>query len=297
MISVKHLNKHYGKKVILDNISFDLSQGEMVGLIGPNGVGKTTLMSILMGLTKADKGEAFLANVPNHDNTMYQRVGFMQDNTVLYPHLTGYDHLAYIASIHDLAKEAIQDVSELVGNESYLHQRVGEYSLGMKQHLLFACAIIHQPEVLLLDEPFNGLDPTSLIRIRELIMELNDKQRMTVLLSSHNLTEIDRMTSKIFFLNQGQIIHKELQEHKRNVYLIRLNQEVVVDSEQEGIEQITPQQLMVQESILNPTLERFIELGINIEGIDREQVGSERLYREIYNINSIDDDTNSNYSS
>lgn len=187
MISIKQLSKKYGQKQVLNNISFEIQQGELYGLVGPNGVGKTTLLSILINLIQADSGSVMVANQHNNDKDYLKRIGFMQDNTVLYPHLSGYDHLAYVAFAHGIDNEEIEKVSLKVGNYAYLNQKVGNYSLGMKQHLLFACAILHRPSVLLLDEPFNGLDPTSLIRIRELIIELNT-QGTTVLVSSLPVT-------------------------------------------------------------------------------------------------------------
>lgn len=284
MISVNQLTKTYGQKVILDQVSFEIGAGEMVGLIGPNGVGKTTLLSIMMGLIKADSGTVAIAGIDHRDVNMYRKVGFMQDNTVLYPHLTGYDHLAYVANAHGLQDEAIERISLRVGNHAYLHQKVEEYSLGMKQHLLFACAIIHQPDVLLLDEPFNGLDPTSLIRIRDLIIELSEQQGVTVFLSSHNLDEIDRMTKKIFFLNNGVIIHKQLQNYEEDQYLLTLDHAVVVDASQAGVEQINSKQLLVEAVLLEEVLKHLSGLGVHIQAIDRQTVGSEKLYREIYQI-------------
>lgn len=284
VIYVNQLNKKYKDKVILDDISFDITTGEIVGLIGPNGVGKTTLLSIMMGLIKADAGEVSMADVDNQDFNMYRKIGFMQDNSVLYPHLTGYDHLAYIANAHKLDISKVEEISLLVGNHRYLHQKIEEYSLGMKQHLLFACAIIHQPEVLLLDEPFNGLDPTSLIRIRDLMIKLNQENNVTVILSSHNLDEIDRMTKKIFFLNQGKIIHKQLQNFEEDQYVLSVDRSVSVGANQPGIQQVNPKQLRIKAGLLEDVMKHLNSLDVHIQSIDRETVGSEKLYREIYEI-------------
>lgn len=192
MIEVKNLSVSYGSKAILKQLNFQIKAGEVVGLVGPNGAGKTTLLSALTGLLPYSEGQVKVAQLDlPAGKSLYRKIGFMQDNSVLYPQLTGYDHLQYIALAQGLSKESIIETAERVGMIGYLDQAVGTYSLGMKQHLLFACAILHRPQVLFLDEPYNGLDPTSLIRIRELVMQLNREEGMTVLISSHNLDEID----------------------------------------------------------------------------------------------------------
>src|SRR5690625_3913978 len=172
MISVKELTKSYHDKEVLSQISIEIEQGEDVELVDTDGVGKTNLQSCMMGLLKPNNGSVTMENEPFTETNIFKKVGFMQDNSVLYPHLTGYDHLSYVAYAQGLSLDTVEEVSKRVGNADYLQQKVGEYSLGMKQHLLFASAILHQPKVLLLDEPFNGLDPTSLIRIREIIREI-----------------------------------------------------------------------------------------------------------------------------
>src|SRR5690625_2052040 len=131
MISVKELTKSYHDKEVLSQISFEIEQGEVVGLVGPNGVGITTLLSCMMGLLKPDEGSVVMANEPYTETDMFKKVGFMQDNSVLYPHLTGYDHLSYVAYAQGLSLDTVEEVSKRVGNADYLQQKVGEYSLGI----------------------------------------------------------------------------------------------------------------------------------------------------------------------
>lgn len=176
----------------------------------------------------------------------------------------------------------LKKISRRVGNFDYLHKKVGEYSLGMKQHLLFASAILHNPKVLLLDEPFNGLDPTSLIRIRELIEELSDN-KTTVILSSHNLDEIDRMTRNIFFLKDGDILYRNLAKYKIYSYLITVSQ--LPDKEtlrKMSVEERINNQLLVSKEQLNPLIYELNQQAIEILDIERTQFGSENLYRELY---------------
>lgn len=282
MISAQNISKSYQNKKILNQISFELDYGDLVGLVGPNGVGKTTLLSAMMGLLPVDDGQIIMADTSFKDTDMYRKVGFMQDNSVLYPYLTGYDHLAYVAYAQNIKETEIERVAKKVGNYDYLHNKVGQYSLGMKQHLLFACAILHQPKVLLLDEPFNGLDPTSLIRIRDLIVELSD-QKTTVILSSHNLDEIDRMTRNIFFLKDGQITYRNLAKYKLYSYLVTVSKLPTNDLlSQLSVEKKIDKQLLVSKEQLNQLISELNRQAIDILDIERTQFGSENLYREIY---------------
>lgn len=280
MISIKQLSKKYGQKQVLNNISFEIQQGELYGLVGPNGVGKTTLLSILINLIQADSGSVMVANQQNNDKDYLKRIGFMQDNTVLYPHLSGYDHLAYVAFAHGIDNEEIEKVSLKVGNYDYLNQKVGNYSLGMKQHLLFACAILHRPSVLLLDEPFNGLDPTSLIRIRELIIELNT-QGTTVLVSSHNLVEVDRMTNHILFLKDGEVLKYDLAQYKQKSYVLTLGDNQSI-GETAKISKITDNKRFIKAEYITQVLKDCHQAGVPILDIESSVTGSEELYREIY---------------
>lgn len=282
MISVKNLTKAYHDKEVLSNISFEIEDGDIVGLVGPNGVGKTTLLSCMTGLMKPDAGTVTMANELFTNTQMYRKIGFMQDNSVLYPYLTGYDHLAYVAYAQKLSLSTIEEVTKRVGNYDYLHKKVGEYSLGMKQHLLFAAAILHNPEVLLLDEPFNGLDPTSLIRIREIIRELAE-DKTTVFLSSHNLNELDRMTRHIFFLKNGQIMYRDLVKHQDFSYLITVADQPDHQKYNSLItEKINDHQFIIPKENLDQVLTLLNQDGHSITDIERTQFSSENLYQEIY---------------
>lgn len=283
MIEVKDLIKKYGNKTVLSSIDINLSQGDFVGLVGPNGVGKTTLLSSLVNLVRPDKGDIIIAGRHHEHRDYIKNIGFMQDNSVLYPHLTGYDHLSYVAYAHGLKDSDIVNTSKKVGNISYLNQKVKEYSLGMKQHLLFACAIIHKPSVLLLDEPFNGLDPTSLIRIREQIRELNHLGT-TVLVSSHNLNEIDRMTNHILFLKNGDLLKYNLIEYRQKSYVITLQENLLEKFSEETFTILAPNKLLVENSCFKSMLAKLINKGYTIEDIESRVTGSEDLYKEIYQI-------------
>ncbi|MGG0288244.1 ABC transporter ATP-binding protein [Peribacillus butanolivorans] len=221
ILSVNNIHKSYGKEEVLKGISFDINNSEIVALVGPNGSGKSTLLNIINNLLPANNGKFNILGGSNKDPEVFRKISFMQDNTVLYDYLTGYDHLQFIGDLQGITKKHIFETAERIGIDGYLNKKVGHYSLGMKQHLLLAMALINQPKLMILDEPLNGLDPTSAIKVREILLELAE-QGTAILLSSHNLAEIDKVTSNILFLKNGVLIHEDLSAHKQVWYEIKV---------------------------------------------------------------------------
>ncbi|MCJ7842014.1 ABC transporter ATP-binding protein [Lederbergia sp. NSJ-179] len=217
ILSVRNISKSYRKQKVLDRVSFEITEPQIVALVGPNGSGKSTLLNILTNILSADQGEVMILNKSNKDANIFREISFMQDNSVLYHYLTGYDHLQFIGDVQGIAKEQIAETIEQIGISGYIHKKVGHYSLGMKQHLLLAMALVNQPILLLLDEPLNGLDPTSAIKVRQLLIDLHRKGT-AILLSSHQLAEIDRLTPHILFLKNGQLMKEELSVHENVCY-------------------------------------------------------------------------------
>lgn len=204
IIKVNNLDKSYKSKQVLKNINFEISTPSIIGLVGPNGAGKTTLMNCITNLINYQNGDIEILGKSNKDAEIFKEISFMQDNRVLYPYLTGYDHLKYICDIQNIDYNEIKNISEKIGITSYLNMKTKEYSLGMKQHLLIAMAIINKPKLIIMDEPLNGLDPDSIIATRELIKELHN-DGTTILISSHSLSELGFITSDIIFIKNGEI--------------------------------------------------------------------------------------------
>ena len=223
ILSVKDVYKSYGKEQVLKGITFEIEEPQIIALVGPNGSGKSTLMNIITNLLPADKGEVTVLGKSNRDPNIFREISFMQDNTVLYEYLTGYDHLQFICDVQGLPKKHLLETADRIGITSYLNKKVKNYSLGMKQHLLLAMAVVNKPKLMILDEPLNGLDPTSAIRVRELLLALRD-EGTTILLSSHNLAEIDRVTSSILFLKKGNLIKENMAEFEQVRYQITVDQ-------------------------------------------------------------------------
>ena len=199
ILSLKNIDKTYGKEQVLHNISFDIEQGEICGLIGENGAGKTTLMRILLGLIQSDKGE--IKSVSQH------KIGSIIESPALYPNLTGRQHLQYYKTRFGL-KTDITKMLELVRlPKPSWDRKVKNYSLGMKQRLSIAIALLDNPELIILDEPVNGLDPQGISDLRKMILNLRDQLGVTFLISSHILSELEFITDKYIIMKKGKILN------------------------------------------------------------------------------------------
>lgn len=286
ILSVKDVKKSYGKHEVLKGITFDISEPSIIALVGPNGSGKTTLMSIITNLLQADSGEVTVLGKSNKDPKIFYEVSFLQDNSVLYDYLTGYDHLQFICDVQNLPKEKIIETAKLVGMDSYLNKKVKNYSLGMKQHLLLTMAIINDPKLLILDEPLTGLDPTSAIRIRNLFLKLGENGT-TILLSSHNLMEVDRVTTNILFLKDGVLIKEDISEYTIHSYEIQTsdNEKAIKILQKSNIEAIIKEEAIIISENMADIDEIFKSLtsdNIKIKDIDKKLVSSENRYKEIF---------------
>lgn len=286
ILSVNDIHKSYGKELVLKGISFAIEKPQIIALVGPNGSGKSTLLNIITNLLVADSGEIMILNKSNKDSNIFKEISFMQDNSVLYDYLTGYDHLQFIGDVQGISKKRLFETAERIGITGYLNKKVKNYSLGMKQHLLLTMAILNQPKLLILDEPLNGLDPTSAIKVRELLLDLFEKGT-TILLSSHNLAEIDRVTSKILFLKNGLLIKEEISEYERIRYDFIVDD--VMKAEKALIRASIPVEVLENKiRIYNNTtyLDRVIRIFgqevIQVIDIEKKAFGSEERYRKIF---------------
>ena len=206
LIDVK---KTIGQKKIIKGLSFTINKGEVFGIIGPNGAGKTTTIRMMVGLMKLSDGDIkILGNsIKSHFKEAVREVGAIVENPEMYPFMTGMQNLSHYANmIPGITQERIQEVIQLVGLEKPIKEKVGRYSLGMRQRLGIAQALLHSPSVLILDEPTNGLDPAGIKEIRQYIRRLAEKENVAVIISSHLLSEIELMCDRIGVIKNGELI-------------------------------------------------------------------------------------------
>lgn len=202
------INKSFGKKQILNNVSFKIFKGDILGFIGPNGSGKTTTIKCVLGLNKIDSGKVIINgyDIKKDFIKAIEKVGAIVDNPDLYIYLSGYNNLKLTTNIYQNIKEdRINEVVSLVKLEKDIKEKVSKYSLGMRQRLAIAQSLINNPNLLILDEPTNGLDPKGTKELRELLISLS-KQNTSILISSHNLAELENLCNKVCIINDAKII-------------------------------------------------------------------------------------------
>ena len=209
MISVNSLTKYYGNIRAIEGVSFEIKKAEVVGFLGPNGAGKTTTMQILTGYLMPTSGQAVIdgINVLEDPVSVKKRIGYLPENTPLYEDLTVYEFLTFIAESRGLngsTARAIRKVSETCGILDVLNRTIGTLSKGYRQRVGLAQAIIHEPKILILDEPTTGLDPLQIQEIRSLIRKLGREK--TIILSTHILSEVEQTCDRVIIINQGKIV-------------------------------------------------------------------------------------------
>ncbi len=207
VVSMEHVKKSFNDKVVLQDISFAVGQGEIFGLLGPSGAGKTTMINILIGQLKADSGKASVLGTHSERLTdaAHAQIGMVLDNAGLYPRLSCYDNLILFAEIFRVQKSNVMEVLKKVGLEAAAKKPVSRLSKGMTQRLVLARAILHSPKLLFLDEPTSGLDPMTVQEIHKLINQLR-KNGTTVFLTTHNMEEATKLCDNVSLLNEGKIV-------------------------------------------------------------------------------------------
>jgi ABC-2 type transport system ATP-binding protein len=242
-ISVLNVTKLYGEQKALDNISFNIKSGEIVGFLGPNGAGKSTMMKIITGFMPPTSGQVLVngTDVGDDNIEIRKKIGYLPENNPLYPDMYIREYLGFVASVYKLGnskKKAISDIIEITGLTREQNKKIGELSKGYRQRVGLAQALIHNPEVLILDEATSGLDPNQIVEIRNLIKEAGKKK--TVLLSTHIMQEVEAICDRIIIINKGVI---KADEEKSNIYtqLHRTVQVILVEFDKDPDETLLRQ--------------------------------------------------------
>jgi ABC-2 type transport system ATP-binding protein len=205
-IEVQNISKSYGAQKALDNVSFSVKKGEIVGFLGPNGAGKSTLMKILTTYINADEGNASVNGYDVNENqkAVQQSVGYLPEHNPLYLDLYVREYLEFNADVYKVAKSRIEEVIQLTGLSSESHKKIGQLSKGYRQRVGLATALLHNPDVLILDEPTTGLDPNQLVEIRNVIKNVGKNK--TVFLSTHIMQEVEAICDRVIIINNGKIV-------------------------------------------------------------------------------------------
>lgn len=298
-LSVKGLRKRIGKKEIIKGLDFDLKRGEVFGFLGPNGAGKTTTIRMLVGLIKPSSGSIEICgyNVEQDFTKAMSQMGCIVENPELYSYLTGWENLEHFARMLPKVDPSYMDyVVKLVRLEERIHDPVKTYSLGMRQRLGIAQALLGKPKVLILDEPTNGLDPMGIREMRNFIRYLAEEEGLTVLVSSHLLSEIQLMCDRVAIISKGTIIRVDAVNT-----LLAIQERVIWRVEPfEAAKQILSGVTTVAEApdgtLITPYSESeiaswnkvLVEQGINVKEMNRKLPALEDLFLELTGGESID---------
>ena len=299
ILKCDNLKKQIKNKIIVENISFSINRGDIVGFIGPNGAGKTTIIKLILGLMKLSEGTVLINGFDIEKDFIkaIEKVGSIVETPDLYMYLSGYDNLKITANNYkNISKNRMNEVIKIVGLENRIKDKVSTYSLGMRQRLGIAEAIINQPELLILDEPTNGLDIEGIIEIRNLIKNLS-QQGMAILVSSHNLTEIDNLCNRIIAIKNGKIIADDTIENfttvsNINSYILELNyldnlSKIIPNYKFEVIKD-NKIRIYVSKDKISELMKKLIENKYQIYSVQEEKLTSEEAFIKKVGENKID---------
>lgn len=211
VLEIKNVSKSFGRTKIIDNLTFSVNSGEIFGFLGPNGAGKTTTMKMVLGLIPFSDGDICINgySIKKDFEKAMQNVGGIIENPDLYEYMTGYENLKLVARIYKVDKKRIDEIVDFVGLKEKIKLKVKKYSLGMKQRMSVALALIRNPKLLVLDEPTNGLDPVAIHELRDLLKDLAHNRGVCVFVSSHLLSEVELMCDRVGILDKGRLIKIE----------------------------------------------------------------------------------------
>ena len=298
IIRLEGVSKQLGKREILRDVSLTVKQGDIFGYLGPNGAGKTTTIRILLGLLRPTSGKATILGEDVSRDEARRKVGFVLESDGLYDNKTAEENLWYYARIYGMAKpaERIDRILNLVELRDRAKDKVGTYSKGMRQRLALARAMTHNPELLVLDEPTAGVDPSGQIEVREVILNMAHKEGRTIFLSSHNLDEVQRICNRIALIDRGEIkLYGELEQLQRemsgNEVEIETTEAIAepLFSELKSLSHLGLRErkdktltFVLQEGIRVPDIvSLLVKRGVEIEEVSKKEASLEEIYSAI----------------
>ncbi len=303
-IDVSNLTKRYGDQKAIDNVSFHIKKGEIVGFLGPNGAGKSTTLKIITGYLQSNGGQALVNGLPVTTASIEtkKQIGYLPEANPLYNEMYIREYLGFIFEVHKLTadkKKKIDEVIKLTGLTIERNKKIGQLSKGYKQRVGLAAALIHDPEVLILDEPTSGLDPNQIVEIREVIKTLGSNK--TVLFSSHILQEVEAICDRVIIINKGNIVADDLlvnlqSENKKSVVIVKFKEEVRESLLQNIVGVILVEKVyspnefsgsgykiktLHPEIVRKKLLEISLENNLNIVSLQNENYSLEEVFRNL----------------
>ncbi|MYL51643.1 ATP-binding cassette domain-containing protein [Halobacillus litoralis] len=282
VMQLKNVKKTIGNKTIIKGLNFDIYGGEVFGFLGPNGAGKTTTIRMMVGLMKMTDGDVIIQgqSVQNNFKGAIRHVGGIVENPEMYPFMSGWKNLVHYARMMPgVTEDRIKEVVRLVGLEKRMKEKVGKYSLGMRQRLGIAQALLHKPSVLILDEPTNGLDPSGIREIRAYIRRLAEEEGVAVIVSSHILSEMEMMCDRIGIIKNGELISiqtvqdalQQTEEKEVSIEATPLDQTMVALKEMTGKDVSRKEELLtftVEKEKIPTVVADLVQKGIQIYSVN-----------------------------
>lgn len=293
LVEVNNINKTFGRKKVLDNVSFFIDNNEIVGFIGPNGAGKSTTMKCIASLIFPDQGSVTVSgyDVKRQRELALSQMASLIESPGLYLDISGRENIKLFASLRNIKEERIKEIYDFTGLKEDLDRNVNGYSMGMKQRLALGIALLSKPKFLILDEPTNGLDPTGVIQLRNTLLELVKNEDISILFSSHQLGEVEKLADRLICINQGKIIETPMNILEKQKYLIKVDDmEKAVELLNNELKELSFEKLgkdtlifdLVEEELISKILKVILDYGINIIDITKEKQDIEVVYKEIY---------------
>ncbi len=297
IMRIENISKTIGRKKIIDNISFDLRQGEVFGFLGPNGAGKTTTIKMIMGFFAVDEGRIIINGFDHRKQyeSAMAALGGIVENPEMYLDLSGRVNLEMYARLHEgVTEDRINEVIRLVGMEDRINEKIKRYSLGMKQRVGLAQALLHRPKVLILDEPTNGLDPAGIRELRDILRKLAHEENVAVMISSHLLSEMQMMCDRVAIIDNGHILKilsmEEISGTDQGTpsYFIACSdpdRSVSLVSTLRGVEIVRKEINGIEVRVTMEDLQKYLRIllaeNIQITGIEQKKVSLEEAFLAI----------------
>ena len=282
VLDVLNLCKSYGNHLVLDDISFSIRENEIVGFIGPNGAGKSTLMKCLCGLIHMDSGNVTICghDIQSQREKALSHQASLIESPGLFFNMTGYENLEIFASLKNVSKDKLQQMADYTRITDYLKKPVSSYSLGMKQRLALSIALLSSPQFLMLDEPMNGFDPSGVFELRKELRKMVDEYGMSLLISSHQLNEIEKIADRIIYIENGKI--KEVQKQEQTItYQIRVNK-IITDHQFRKLSDFLYEFSIQNPNELSVYLHKLEREGVQLLDITNTSDDLENMYTRIY---------------
>ncbi len=310
IIELEGLTKHYGYVKAVDDLSLKIGRGEIFGLLGPNGAGKTTTILMMLGLSEPTSGKAIVCGIDATHNpiAVKRKVGYMPDSVGFYDSMTGIENLMYIGRLNGIAdreiEERAQKTMEMVGLGDEMHKKTSAYSRGMKQRLGLADVLIREPEIIILDEPTLGIDPSGVKEFLQLIRHLSRQQGLTVLLSSHHLQQVQQVCDRVGIFIEGKLlVQGNIETLSKNLfgeesYVVLITVRETLSASWEHADEL--QKLDIIKSVeirdnivevscredITPDIVRFfVQKGLNVTGVHKKEFGLDEIYHRYFENN------------